>query len=101
MEFILELIEKLLPSLIVALVMAYWNRKQNKRDTEKSETEKTHIKGEGVKLSLLLATAKLSYATAMGLKRGTFNGEMEDALPEYENALSKFREFERQRVSEL
>ena len=30
-----------------------------------------------------------------------FNGEMEDALPQYEEALDKFREFERERMTEL
>jgi len=101
MEAVLDLLEKLLPGLIVAVVMAYWNRKQAKIDAGKSERERLHVKSEGVKLSLLLAGAKLSYATAMAIKRGTFNGEMEDALPQYEEALDKFREFERERMTEL
>lgn len=101
MEVFIEFIKALAPGIVVGIVLSYWNKKQNKRDSAITEAEKTHIRSEKVKLSLLLATAKLSYATAMAIKRGTPNGEMEDAIDRYGEALGEFREFERQKVSEL
>lgn len=101
MDILIEIVEAIVPALLVAVVMACWNRKQNKRDKAEAKAKEIHTKSESVKLSLLLATAKLSYAVTMAIKRGSPNGEVEDAIEEYDNALDEFREFERKRVSEI
>lgn len=52
-------------------------------------------------IDLQLATAKLSYATAMAIKRGTANGEVEEGIKAYRKALVEFQEFEREQISGL
>ena len=85
----------LLPSIIVGAVMFYWQKAQNKKD-EKAERHAQERREEARKeIDLLLATAKLSYATAMALKRGQVNGEMENAIKLYNAAEEEFKDFER------
>ena len=45
-------------------------------------------------------TAKLSYAIAMAWKRGTPNGEVEDGIEQYKEAMTAFKKFERKLVAE-
>ena len=42
----------------------------------------------------------LTRATAVAVKYGTTNGEMAEGLRRYNEAISKFREFERERIAE-
>ena len=49
-------------------------------------------------LDLTFATAQLSYANAMALKRGHPNGEVEQGISAYEAALAAYRKFEREQV---
>lgn len=63
---------------------------------DKKET--TAREKECVKLALLVATAELSHAIAMAIKRGTANGEVEAAIERYDIAIEKFRDFERKRL---
>ena len=98
MEIILSIIQSILPGLIVALVMALFNRRQKKHDdTARSREER--IEAEKVQVSLLLATAKLSYALAMAAKRGTPNGEVEEGIEQYKEAMKAFKQFERNLVA--
>lgn len=48
----------------------------------------------------LTRTPELTKATAIAVKDGTTNGEMKEGLRQYNEAISKFREFERQRIAE-
>jgi len=48
---------------------------------------------------LTVASAQLSYAVAMAVKRGTPNGEMETAIEKYETAMEAFRTYERKQIS--
>lgn len=94
MTEIYQFIVALLPSVIVGVIMAIFNRKMSKRFTEEDNQLKSRAKGEHAKLSLLLAESKLSYATAMAIKRGHANGEIEDAIDTYKAAMSEFHEYE-------
>ena len=89
-----------LPSLIVAVVMAIWNAREKKRYEEARERESQRLKSESLRISLLLAAAKLSYATAMAIKRGHANGEVEVGVDAYKKAMRDFKEFERELVAE-
>lgn len=55
---------------------------------------------EQVQLDLLLATAKLSYAVAMAMKNGHPNGEVEEGVEQYKNAMRSFKKFERELIVE-
>ena len=83
----------------------FWlNSKQAKRDAKReqaiAEREAKRKEADYLRLSLTLATCKLAYATAIALKRGYPNGEVEEGIAEYEKAMSKFKKFERELVSE-
>ena len=98
-EIVSRLLWACVPSLIVGVTMAQWNKQQKKRDDERRENEKERIKSEKLRISLLLATAQMSYAVAMAIKRGAPNGEIEAGIDQYENAMQKFREFEREQIA--
>lgn len=88
----------ILPSLTVGIILAVWNRKQNKKDAVATEKEKIAKRKDYLQISLLLATAELSYATTMAIKRGSPNGEVETAVERYNKAMEDFRKFERDRL---
>lgn len=99
METITQLIWAVMPSLIVGVTMALFNRKQKSRDDRDERNERNRIKGEMTRLDLLVATAQLGYATTMAMKRGSTNGEVEPAVEQYEKAMRHFREFEREQIA--
>lgn len=89
----------ILPSIVVGIVMALWNKSQKKRDELTEEKERERVKSELLRISLLVASAQLSYAVAMAVKRGKPNGEIEVGIAQYDKAMSKFREFEREQLA--
>ena len=89
-----------LPSLVTGLVLAAFSRRQKKRDDAADRREEEHQRGEIVKLDLLVATAELTRATAVAVKYGHANGEMSEGLRRYNEAIEKFREYERERLVE-
>lgn len=93
-----EFISAVLPSLFVGVVMYFWERRQRRFEREMAEKEENRARGELVKLDLTCATAALTYATAMAVKRGSANGELETAIANYETAMESFRKFEREQI---
>ena len=85
---------------IATNVMAVFNRRQKKKDEAADEREARRVEAESVQVSLLVATAKLSYAIAMAWKRGMPNGEVEDGIEQYKEAMTAFKKFERKLVAE-
>jgi hypothetical protein len=51
-------------------------------------------------MELQMATAKMSYAVAMALKRGHANGEVEEAIEAYEEARKKYLDFLNEHAAE-
>lgn len=96
-----EIFFALLPSLLVSLYMAFFNRRISKKDKYAESFDEARRRSDQLKLSLLIATAQLSYAVAMAIKRGHPNGEIEEAAEQYNKALAAFREFERVQVTRL
>lgn len=97
-ELLSQLFWAVCPSIIVGIVMAFWNSRQNKANADRKKQEDMRYKSEILRIDLLVATAQLSYATAVALKRGYANGEVEEGVKAYNAALTKFREFERSLV---
>jgi hypothetical protein len=97
----LELFFAILPPLIVGVAMALFNRKTSKRDRYADSLAEAKQKSDHIQLNLNLATAQLSYAVAMAIKRGKPNGEIEEGIKQYEKALADFRAFERRQVARL
>lgn len=96
---IFEIVQAAMPSLLVSVVMAVYGRKQKKRDAAAREREAARLEAENVQVSLLVASAKLSYALAMAVKRGAPNGEVEDGIAQYREAMKAFKKLERHLVA--
>lgn len=99
MDVLISLVWAVLPGLITGIVMAVFNRQQKKRNDASDTRERDRIKSEKLQISLLLASAQLSYATTMAMKRGRTNGEVEPAIEQYDKAMREFRDFEREQVA--
>ena len=100
-NIIFQFFAAMLPSLIVGIVLACWNRKQNASEKRRETQIADKAELDKLRLDLLVATAQLAYATAMAWKRGAPNGEMEEAMATYERAMRHFRDFERESVTKI
>lgn len=98
-EVLLQLLWAAAPGVITGIFLAFWNRKRKARDAAEEEREAEQMKSELLQVSLLVSTAQLSYAVAMAHKRGYPNGEIEEGISQYNKAMAKFREFEREQVA--
>ena len=101
MEVLSKFLWALMPSLVVGLVLAGYNRKQKSRDDHAQQREQERVESERLRISLLSATAQLSYAVTMALKRGSTNGEVEPAVEQYEKAMREFRAFEQKQMAKF
>lgn len=99
-DVIIKLLWAIGPSLIVGITMALWNNRQSKANADQKKREDLRYKSEILRIDLLVATAQLSYATAVALKRGYANGEVEEGVKAYNSAITKFREFERSLIAD-
>ena len=83
----------LLPSVIASCAAYYLQRAQKRRD-QASEAHAAARKQESLlNLEVTMAAAKLSYACAMAIKRGKPNGEVEEAVGDYETAKEAYYHF--------
>ena len=97
--WITEALGAIAPGIITGIVLAFWNRREKRREEQTSGQEADRVESEIMRIDLEVATAQLSYAVAMAVKRGTPNGEMETAIAVYERAMDKFRKFERKQMA--
>ena len=95
-----DIIQAALPSLLVSVVMAVFSLRLKKRDAASREREAARLDAENVQVSLLVAAAKLSYALAVAVKRGEPNGEVEDGIEQYKEAMRAFKKLERHLVAQ-
>lgn len=98
MEHITQMFWAVVPGIIVGVVMAVWNKRQKDHETRREEHEKQAERGQVLQISLLVASASLSYAVAMAIKRGRPNGEVEEGIKQYNCAMERFREYEREQI---
>lgn len=98
-EIVLRALWAVLPGIVVGIVMAVWNKRQKVRDEKAEEKDRERVKSELLRISLLLASAQLSYAVAMAVKRGRPNGEIEVGVAQYEKSMEEFRQFEREQIA--
>lgn len=97
--WITEALWAVAPGIITGIVLAFWNRREKKREEKDKGQEADRVESEMMRIDLEVATAQLSYAVAMAYKRGEPNGEMEAAIAVYERAMEKFRKFERKQMA--
>ena len=83
----------IVPSLIVGVFMACFNKSQKKREKKIDHQSDVRRKECLLQLEIQAATADLARATAIALKRGTANGEVEEGLSAYAVAKAKYYKF--------
>lgn len=82
-----------MPSLVVGLLLAWFDRRQRIRDDEHEKSAAAHRRELLLSIELSMATAKMSYAVAMALKRGETNGEVEEGIAAYMKAKHAYTAF--------
>lgn len=81
------------PSTIAAVTAYQINRKADHRYEEERRQAVDRAEASKIQLDMITATAALSYACAMALRRGKPNGEVEEAVAEYAIAKKNYLEY--------
>ena len=82
-----------IPSIIAAVIVYRVNKKADSRYNEAQKQHEERVKAERLSMEMQLATADLSFATAMAIKRGKANGEVEAGIASYEKAKKDYFDF--------
>ncbi|MEA4816701.1 MAG: hypothetical protein VB120_07585 [Lachnospiraceae bacterium] len=82
-----------IPSVTVGLFMAYFNHSQKERDKKLDSHAEARKRESLLALELQMATAKMAFATAIAIKRGVANGEVEQGILSYNLAKRKYLDF--------
>jgi hypothetical protein len=77
-------------SILVGIVMLYIGHRQEKNNKVAVEQATARRQDNILLLQLVMASAKLSYACAIALKRGVANGEVEEGVAAYNEASKKY-----------
>lgn len=87
-----------IPSILTGIFLAYFNGRQKKRERYEDERAAARKKESLLHLELQNATAKLALASAVALKRGKANGEVEEGVAAFNAANEKYRAFLREQA---
>ena len=82
----MDILTAIATSILTGLVVWFIERHKAKEDELKEEADE-------INADVNYATMQLSYATAMAVKRGKANGEVEEAVNEYNKAKTKRDKF--------
>lgn len=93
MEILTRLLWAVLPSLLCGVVMFFFQKGQKARDDKEDKRHALREKESLLQLKMELANGKMSYAVAMALKRGETNGEVEEGITAYNEALRDYNDF--------
>lgn len=96
MSLVGQILMAVLPTVVTGVILGWWSHMQKKGEAERAEREISRLKSEKLRISLLVAAAKLSYATAVAMKRGQANGEVDEGIKQYQEAMKDFKDFERE-----
>ena len=80
--------------------MAFFTRAQKRRDEETDRRAAARQRESLLSLEMGMSTAKLAYATAVALRRGHANGEVEEGIRAYNEAKKKYVDFLNEQASE-
>lgn len=80
-------------TIFTGTLIFYFQRSQKKRDDKKEALDEARKEESLLLLELVMASAKLSYACAVAIKRGKANGEVEEGVKAYEDAKAKYYHF--------
>ena len=88
-----EVLLTIAQTVFMGMLVFYLQRKQNRTDEKRDKLEEAKRKESLLELEMLMASAKLSYAVAMAIKRGTPNGEVEEGVKAYNEAHDHYTTF--------
>lgn len=95
-SLIVGIVPSVISAVIVFVVTGRISRAERYRDTRAEARKKESL----MALELQMATAKLSYAVAVAVKRGEPNGEIEDGITAYTEAKGKYLAFLNEQATE-
>lgn len=93
MEQLTDIVDKVIIPVIVAIILKYYDYKADKRHQEERNRAELRIEAEKINMEMQWAVAKMSYASAMALKRGYANGEVEEGIAAYLKVKSRYNKF--------
>ena len=92
-EAFIRLFWAMLPSILVAVVLYFFNQVMHSHENAAIERSELRQKETMLLLRLQMANGQLTYAIAMAMKRGKTNGEVEEGIKAYEEARTNFYKF--------
>lgn len=93
MEILTRILWAVLPSLCCGVVLFFFQKSANKREAKHDKMEERRKEESLLLLKMSFANGELGYAAAMALKRGTPNGEVEEAIKAYSDAKGEYNKF--------
>lgn len=90
----------LLPSFISGIVLYIIQKNIRARDNAAEHRAEARKQESLLQLKMLMASNELSFAVAMAMKRGTLNGEVEDAITTYMEAKDAYYTFLNEQAAE-
>ena len=107
-DTLVRILWAVLPSLFCALLMLYFNRKIAARDKRQDEKERrveeraeVRKKESMLLLKMAFANGKLAFASAMAVKKGHANGEVDEAVKTYNEAIDEYNQFVRETHADM
>jgi hypothetical protein len=95
-----QLFIAVLPSVVVGIFMAWFNHAQKVREKLADKRAEARKNESLLALELQMATAKMAFATAIAIKRGVANGEVEEGIEAYDSARNKYYSFLNEQAKE-
>lgn len=80
-------------SVITALFVFYWQRQQTLRDKDAGRRAEARRQESLLSMEMSFAASKLAHATAMAVKYGKVNGEMDEAEQTYTETKRNYTRF--------
>lgn len=80
-------------TITVSMVIFLLQRKRDKQEAKKEKHAKMREEEARLAMKLSMATGKLSFGCAVALERGKANGEIKDAVKEWESVKAEYLEF--------
>ena len=99
-EWLTTAIAAAIPSVLCGVFMFYFQRQQRRKDKRVEHRAEARREESLLHLELQMATAKLAFATAVAVKRGKANGEVDDGIEVYETARHKYLAFLNEQAAE-
>ena len=90
----------LLPSIIAGMVAFYWQRRQKRHDAKVEARAVIRKKEMQLTMEMQLANLKLTVGTALAVKHGKANGEMEEGLEACDVVKKKYLTFINEQAAE-